>query len=187
MRCEQRSQAISTIRLKKGQEASTTFPEQPTAAVIVQPIPAKSSQVQPPSFSSSSSSFVVRRCCSSSSIDTNPPNDVSHQSTRQSLKMPGASVAVLSTSASSTPVSRKTSLAQSERKYKCQFCATAFSRSEHRSRHERTRKWHHLSPSTEAGAQFLVLPSQPLPLSLLCCWPMRSIVRLDYPSTPSTP
>ncbi|KAI8634652.1 hypothetical protein F5Y19DRAFT_469714 [Xylariaceae sp. FL1651] len=52
--------------------------------------------------------------------------------------MPGASVAVLPTSASSTPVPRKTSLAQPERKYKCQFCARAFSRSEHRSRHERS-------------------------------------------------
>ncbi|OTA60320.1 hypothetical protein K449DRAFT_435418 [Hypoxylon sp. EC38] len=52
--------------------------------------------------------------------------------------MPGASVAVLPTSASSTPVPRKTSLAQPERKYKCQFCNRAFSRSEHRSRHERS-------------------------------------------------
>ncbi|KAI1369117.1 C2H2 finger domain protein [Xylaria arbuscula] len=52
--------------------------------------------------------------------------------------MPGASVAVLPTSASSTPVARKTSLTQPERKYKCQFCARAFSRSEHRSRHERS-------------------------------------------------
>ncbi|KAI5863215.1 hypothetical protein GGS23DRAFT_605250 [Durotheca rogersii] len=52
--------------------------------------------------------------------------------------MPGASVAVLPTSASSTPASRKTSLAQPERKYKCQFCNRAFSRSEHRSRHERS-------------------------------------------------
>ncbi|KAJ0284521.1 hypothetical protein Brms1b_005322 [Colletotrichum noveboracense] len=51
--------------------------------------------------------------------------------------MPGASVAVLPTSASSTPASRKASLAP-ERKYKCQFCNRAFSRSEHRSRHERS-------------------------------------------------
>jgi hypothetical protein len=28
-----------------------------------------------------------------------------------------------------------------EKKYKCQFCNRAFSRSEHRSRHERSRKW----------------------------------------------
>ena len=27
-----------------------------------------------------------------------------------------------------------------DKKYKCQFCARAFSRSEHRSRHERSRK-----------------------------------------------
>ncbi|KEY64302.1 hypothetical protein S7711_06348 [Stachybotrys chartarum IBT 7711] len=51
--------------------------------------------------------------------------------------MPGASVAVLPPSAASTPSSRKTSLAP-ERKYKCQFCNRAFSRSEHRSRHERS-------------------------------------------------
>ncbi|KAI0200448.1 C2H2 finger domain protein [Astrocystis sublimbata] len=52
--------------------------------------------------------------------------------------MPGANVAVLPTAASSTPAARKTPLAQPERKYKCQFCARAFSRSEHRSRHERS-------------------------------------------------
>ncbi|KAK0621480.1 hypothetical protein B0T17DRAFT_591359 [Bombardia bombarda] len=51
--------------------------------------------------------------------------------------MPGASVAVMSPSAASTPASRKTSLVP-ERKYKCQFCNRAFSRSEHRSRHERS-------------------------------------------------
>ncbi|KZL67378.1 C2H2 finger domain protein, partial [Colletotrichum tofieldiae] len=57
--------------------------------------------------------------------------------TTRTFKMPGASVAVLPTSASSTPASRKASLAP-ERKYKCQFCNRAFSRSEHRSRHERS-------------------------------------------------
>ncbi|KAL2200923.1 hypothetical protein P885DRAFT_26293 [Corynascus similis CBS 632.67] len=51
--------------------------------------------------------------------------------------MPGASVAVMPASAASTPATRKTSLAP-ERKYKCQFCNRAFSRSEHRSRHERS-------------------------------------------------
>ncbi|GAB1320134.1 Transcriptional regulator form adherence 5 [Madurella fahalii] len=51
--------------------------------------------------------------------------------------MPGASVAVMPSSATSTPASRKASLAP-ERKYKCQFCNRAFSRSEHRSRHERS-------------------------------------------------
>lgn len=54
--------------------------------------------------------------------------------------MPGASVAVLPASASSTPGSRKASLVP-ERKYKCQFCNRAFSRSEHRSRHERSRTY----------------------------------------------
>ncbi|KAI1769201.1 fungal-specific transcription factor domain-containing protein [Hypoxylon sp. FL1150] len=52
--------------------------------------------------------------------------------------MPGANVAVLPTSAASTPAPRKASVAQPERKYKCQFCNRAFSRSEHRSRHERS-------------------------------------------------
>ncbi|AEO68967.1 99559580-6a84-44f9-a55a-fcf452054510 [Thermothielavioides terrestris] len=51
--------------------------------------------------------------------------------------MPGASVAVVPSSAASTPTPRKASLAP-ERKYKCQFCNRAFSRSEHRSRHERS-------------------------------------------------
>ncbi|EQK99901.1 C2H2 finger domain protein [Ophiocordyceps sinensis CO18] len=51
--------------------------------------------------------------------------------------MPGASVAVLPPAAASTSSSRKASLAP-ERKYKCQFCNRAFSRSEHRSRHERS-------------------------------------------------
>ncbi|KAG7290946.1 hypothetical protein NEMBOFW57_000952 [Staphylotrichum longicolle] len=51
--------------------------------------------------------------------------------------MPGASVAVMPSSAASTPATRKASLAP-ERKYKCQFCNRAFSRSEHRSRHERS-------------------------------------------------
>ena len=39
---------------------------------------------------------------------------------------------------SSTP--RKATGAAPEKKYKCQFCNRAFSRSEHRSRHERSRK-----------------------------------------------
>ncbi|KAL2753829.1 hypothetical protein ACRALDRAFT_2110357 [Sodiomyces alcalophilus JCM 7366] len=51
--------------------------------------------------------------------------------------MPGASVAVLSPSTSSTTVPRKANSAP-ERKYSCKFCLRAFSRSEHRSRHERS-------------------------------------------------
>ncbi|KAI9843925.1 MAG: hypothetical protein M1838_002407 [Thelocarpon superellum] len=50
--------------------------------------------------------------------------------------MPAAAMSLL-TSAASTPSSRKSSLAP-EKKYKCQFCNRAFSRSEHRSRHERS-------------------------------------------------
>lgn len=49
--------------------------------------------------------------------------------------MPVASMTVLPTAASSS--TRKSSLAP-EKKYKCQFCNRAFSRSEHRSRHERS-------------------------------------------------
>ncbi|KAF3015352.1 hypothetical protein E8E14_011177 [Neopestalotiopsis sp. 37M] len=57
--------------------------------------------------------------------------------------MPAANVAVAAaTSVASTPTNRKSSAvatgSQPERKYKCQFCARAFSRSEHRSRHERS-------------------------------------------------
>ncbi|KAM4057648.1 zinc-finger double domain-containing protein [Hirsutella rhossiliensis] len=51
--------------------------------------------------------------------------------------MPGANVAVLPPPAASTSSSRKASLPP-ERTYKCQFCNRAFSRSEHRSRHERS-------------------------------------------------
>ncbi|KAG0649052.1 Transcriptional regulator [Hyphodiscus hymeniophilus] len=46
-----------------------------------------------------------------------------------------ASMSVLPPAASST---RKSSVAAPEKKYKCQFCNRAFSRSEHRSRHERS-------------------------------------------------
>lgn len=65
---------------------------------------------------------------------------VRHRSHDLVIKMPGASVAVLPPQAASTPSSRKASLAP-ERKYKCQFCNRAFSRSEHRSRHERSRRY----------------------------------------------
>ncbi|KAG5999025.1 hypothetical protein E4U52_000019 [Claviceps spartinae] len=51
--------------------------------------------------------------------------------------MPGANVSVLTPPAAAVTSSRKASLAP-ERKYKCQFCNRAFSRSEHRSRHERS-------------------------------------------------
>ncbi|KAB5557903.1 fungal-specific transcription factor domain-containing protein [Coniochaeta sp. 2T2.1] len=69
--------------------------------------------------------------------------------------MPGASLAVLppaaappAPDAASTPASRKPSLAAPERKYKCQFCHRAFSRSEHRSRHERSRMYIPTFPSS---------------------------------------
>ncbi|CAK7231439.1 hypothetical protein SBRCBS47491_007930 [Sporothrix bragantina] len=57
--------------------------------------------------------------------------------------MPGASVAVMPTAATPTPAAAATPAARKpaaapERKYKCQFCNRAFSRSEHRSRHERS-------------------------------------------------
>ncbi|EPE06071.1 c2h2 finger domain protein [Ophiostoma piceae UAMH 11346] len=51
--------------------------------------------------------------------------------------MPAASVAVMPTPAAPAAAARKPANPP-ERKYKCQFCNRAFSRSEHRSRHERS-------------------------------------------------
>ncbi|KAK6611520.1 C2H2 finger domain protein [Botrytis cinerea] len=51
--------------------------------------------------------------------------------------MPVAALNILPAGASSTSTIRKSSLVP-EKKYKCQFCNRAFSRSEHRSRHERS-------------------------------------------------
>jgi uncharacterized Zn-finger protein len=51
--------------------------------------------------------------------------------------MPTADMTLVS--ANSSPAARKSGSAP-EKKYKCQFCNRAFSRSEHRSRHERSRK-----------------------------------------------
>ncbi|KAI9748050.1 MAG: hypothetical protein M4579_007324, partial [Chaenotheca gracillima] len=51
--------------------------------------------------------------------------------------MPVTAMTVLPPTAAAAPAARKSSLAP-ERKYKCQFCHHAFSRSEHRSRHERS-------------------------------------------------
>ncbi|GAB7347082.1 hypothetical protein MBLNU459_g3213t1 [Dothideomycetes sp. NU459] len=51
--------------------------------------------------------------------------------------MPAASAPLLAADAASPTASRKSSVAP-EKKYKCQFCNRAFSRSEHRSRHERS-------------------------------------------------
>ena len=50
--------------------------------------------------------------------------------------MPSADVDMTLT----TPAATRKSGAAPEKKYKCQFCNRAFSRSEHRSRHERSRK-----------------------------------------------
>ena len=44
------------------------------------------------------------------------------------------------TATASAAAARKSSAIAPEKKYKCQFCNRAFSRSEHRSRHERSRK-----------------------------------------------
>ncbi|KAH8801577.1 fungal-specific transcription factor domain-containing protein [Xylogone sp. PMI_703] len=51
--------------------------------------------------------------------------------------MPVASISMLQPTTASSTTMRKSSLAP-EKKYKCQFCNRAFSRSEHRSRHERS-------------------------------------------------
>jgi hypothetical protein len=55
-------------------------------------------------------------------------------------------VAVM-TAAASSSATRKSNLAP-EKRYKCQFCSRAFSRSEHRSRHERSRKCRRPFPET---------------------------------------
>lgn len=61
--------------------------------------------------------------------------------------------------AAAPPAPRKTSVP--EKKYRCQFCNVAFSRSEHRSRHERSRKCPRhltqlsLSPTKAAGSPLL--------------------------------
>jgi hypothetical protein len=52
--------------------------------------------------------------------------------------MPAADMTTATATAS--PAVRKTGSAP-EKKYKCQFCNRAFSRSEHRSRHERSREY----------------------------------------------
>src|SRR5271154_1636620 len=57
--------------------------------------------------------------------------------------MPAASAEMATATSepsTSTSTPRK-ALAAPEKKYKCQFCNRAFSRSEHRSRHERSRKF----------------------------------------------
>ena len=54
--------------------------------------------------------------------------------------MPAAAVAAPTAASSPSSSGRKANLAP-EKKYKCQFCNRAFSRSEHRSRHERSRKF----------------------------------------------
>lgn len=53
--------------------------------------------------------------------------------------MPASATATSPTASAPTP-NRKASVVP-EKKYKCQFCNRAFSRSEHRSRHERSRKY----------------------------------------------
>src|SRR5947199_8597141 len=58
--------------------------------------------------------------------------------------MPAASAEMATATSepsTSTSTPRK-AVSAPEKKYKCQFCNRAFSRSEHRSRHERSRKSH---------------------------------------------
>ena len=54
--------------------------------------------------------------------------------------MPAAAAAAASSNSAGSTPSKKIATAP-EKKYKCQFCNRAFSRSEHRSRHERSRKF----------------------------------------------
>ena len=58
--------------------------------------------------------------------------------------------AAMASNAAPAAAARKTG--QPEKKYKCQFCNRAFSRSEHRSRHERSRKSPHIVAIVPDGA-----------------------------------
>lgn len=61
--------------------------------------------------------------------------------------MPAAAAAAATATASVAQVSKPAKPQHiPDKKYKCQFCARAFSRSEHRSRHERSRKCHRTLP-----------------------------------------
>ena len=53
--------------------------------------------------------------------------------------MPSASAATPATGRKASAAGGETK--EKEKRYKCQFCNRAFSRSEHRSRHERSRKY----------------------------------------------
>ncbi len=57
--------------------------------------------------------------------------------------MPQADAATASepANASASSTTPKKAASAPEKKYKCQYCNRAFSRSEHRSRHERSRKY----------------------------------------------
>lgn len=87
-----------------------------------------------------------------------------------------ASANVLAADPSSSPI-RRTAVG-AEKKYKCQFCNRAFSRSEHRSRHERSRKAHRkpfpITPNTN------LLPSKDTKERPFKCTKCRStFVRRD--------
>lgn len=71
--------------------------------------------------------------------------------------MPAAAAAMSVMTPNTAPptTTRKASGSAPEKKYKCQFCNRAFSRSEHRSRHERSRKynpkWRAFAHARDAG------------------------------------
>lgn len=100
--------------------------------------------------------------------------------------MPAASssTTLLPAAGSASPsISRKSSASAPEKKYKCQFCNRAFSRSEHRSRHERSRKL--TRPATVAHASmltfFLQTPKNALSNALSAVAP--SFVATSYCAT----
>lgn len=107
--------------------------------------------------------------------------------------MPATASATAPTATAANP-SRKTATVP-EKKYKCQFCNRAFSRSEHRSRHERSRmfsptlvyftvglegRWWGRDDDTSSHARSLVFPpphsSSPLFFLLLSPLPSTSTV-----------
>ena len=73
--------------------------------------------------------------------------------------MPAAATAPAASSSTPKGVAQK----PIERKYKCTYCARAFSRSEHRSRHERSRKFFRFLSPVNGGVVHGGVVKAPLP------------------------
>lgn len=91
-----------------------------------------------------------------------------------------ANTATAPSPAAATPTRKAATVP--EKKYKCQYCNRAFSRSEHRSRHERSRKFSFLLCSgvdVHSGVVSL-LPPTPAPRHLIFPFP-------DFNTSPNHP